>query len=305
MFCSKCGCRLQENAEFCTNCGFKIEAIHNNSYENKRKQVYDGEIRKCPNCGEILNSFETKCSACGYELRNIKSSDTLIEFSKKLNGIQNSIEVEEEKKGFFNKVFSNSYGNIDNKTNRMIELIKNYSIPNTKEDILEFMIMASSNIDIDIIKQYDCDTAKMSPNDFSNKKALTNAWIAKMEQAYQKASIALKGDVSFNQIKKVYDDTKKEITTASIKRFLYLPALLVMLVFIISFLFYFAFGQTKKLEKIYNEIQVDIDEERYDEALIKANELRFSRSISAEEADLWDEKRETIIRIINEKKEGK
>ena len=30
-----------------------------------------GDVRKCPSCGAMLQSFQTKCDECGYEFRNI------------------------------------------------------------------------------------------------------------------------------------------------------------------------------------------------------------------------------------------
>ena len=38
------------------------------------------EIKKCPNCGSIIESFQTRCSACGFELTGQKVSDTLQDF---------------------------------------------------------------------------------------------------------------------------------------------------------------------------------------------------------------------------------
>ena len=43
-----------------------------------------GTVRKCPNCGESVGSFQTRCSSCGHEFNAIKSSETVQEFSRKL-----------------------------------------------------------------------------------------------------------------------------------------------------------------------------------------------------------------------------
>ena len=128
-----------------------------------------------------------------------------------------------------------------------------------------------------------------------------------MEQAYQKANITLTGEPIFLQIKALYEGKKKEISRARLKAFL-IPVLIVagvILLYVAMFAYLGRGDTTKKLEKLYSEIQVDINEGRYDEALIKANELRFDRGYSKTKADLWDEKRENIIKIINDKKEGK
>ena len=55
-FCEKCGNELKGNEKFCSNCGSEIKATD----DSIRKTVYEGEIHKCPNCGEIIKSFEIK-----------------------------------------------------------------------------------------------------------------------------------------------------------------------------------------------------------------------------------------------------
>ena len=39
-----------------------------------------GDIRKCPACGALAESFATKCSDCGTEFRNIQASQNIIKF---------------------------------------------------------------------------------------------------------------------------------------------------------------------------------------------------------------------------------
>ena len=57
-FCVNCGQQLGEGAKFCTNCGQTVTTHKTESSE--RKTVYDGEIHKCPNCGEHLE-FDIEC----------------------------------------------------------------------------------------------------------------------------------------------------------------------------------------------------------------------------------------------------
>ena len=176
-FCVNCGQQLGEGAKFCTNCG---QTVTTHKTENsERKTVYDGEIHKCPNCGEIIDAFVTNCPACDYEIRGSKAAVSLQQFYWDLHRAKNS----EEK----------------------ASMIRNYPIPNSKEDIVEFMILASSNI-----------SGEADKNIFE-------AWVAKFEQAYQKAQITLQNDPAFAQIQDIYEKTEKAInkekishTTASV-----------------------------------------------------------------------------------------
>ena len=55
-FCINCGQELAEGAKFCANCG---KAVTGENTTSQRKTVYEGNLHKCPNCGEVLNSFVT------------------------------------------------------------------------------------------------------------------------------------------------------------------------------------------------------------------------------------------------------
>lgn len=181
-YCSNCGHKLIEGSKFCNNCGCSINSGVNGNSE-KRKIIYEGVIHKCPNCGEVLNSFVAKCPSCGYELRNSKSSEFINEFTLKLS----QTETNEQK----------------------ITLLQSFPIPNTKEDIFEFMILAVTNINYqDLGEKY---------------KNISEAWLVKFEQSYQKALLLFKNDSDFLEIQKIYEqghktinDTRKKARTKNI-----------------------------------------------------------------------------------------
>ncbi|MFS9024952.1 zinc ribbon domain-containing protein [Streptococcus australis] len=160
-FCIKCGHALAEGAHFCGNCGVAIGEAHTES--EQRKSVYDGELHKCPNCAEMLNSFMSSCPSCGYELRGSKSKSRVDELATKLELAESA----EQK----------------------ISIIRNFYVPNTKEDIYEFVILATSNMN-----SYDYDY---------------EAWEAKLQQAYQKATLSFGDTQEFHYIHQLYTQTQK------------------------------------------------------------------------------------------------
>lgn len=182
MFCNNCGEKIDDASKFCNFCGAKVE--------NKAatKTSFDGEVKKCPRCGEVVNAFDIKCGSCGYEFRDTKTSASLEEFSKKLSAID---EARLKRKDI------SSLEAMDMK----ITYIGSFAIPNNKEDILEFMIMASSNI----------KTQGVDGKNYKHVAAINNAWMAKMEQAYEKAKVSLKAEDEFAQISALYAKKQKEI----------------------------------------------------------------------------------------------
>ena len=139
-----------------------MDVINKNEKE-QRKTIYDGDLHKCPKCGEHLNAFATICPVCNYELRGVQATSCVHELSQKLE----KADSDEQK----------------------IELISNFYIPNTKEDIYEFFILAYSNI-----------TAGGNS---------IEAWTVKLEQAYLKAKLAFGNSEDFGYIKELYESINK------------------------------------------------------------------------------------------------
>ena len=166
-YCTNCGCQITDNAKFCSNCGSAINSSKND--QSERKTVYEGNIHKCPNCGEVLQSFVANCPACGYELRGNMAADSVRKLYWELNRTTTPAQKD--------------------------LIIRSFPIPNSKEDILEFMIMASSNI----LGEDDRD--------------IYEAWLAKFEQAYQKAVLLFWADDDFTKIQQIYDNCQVNINT--------------------------------------------------------------------------------------------
>lgn len=186
-FCSTCGAKLNDGAKFCCECGAALAVNQGNT---KRTTEYEGEIHKCPNCGETLNSFVSNCPVCGYELRNNHSSNSITAFSAKLNEIDSKC----SQKGKTTKAYIEK-----------INLIKQFTIPNNKEDITEFFMLAYSNIDTDVYGLKGNSPALIS------QRKVSDAWLLMFHQAYQKALIVFGTSTEFATIRNLHDDLCKEV----------------------------------------------------------------------------------------------
>ncbi len=156
-FCSNCGKELAAGDKFCSECGTPVRSTN----ASERKIVYDGELHKCPNCGELLISFLSVCPTCGHEIRGATNSMAAREFAMRLEMAGS----QQEK----------------------ITVIRNYPIPNTKEDIFEFLILASSNVSDNL------------------DNGISKAWQSKVEQAYQKAQLVFKNSDEYAYIQGIYN----------------------------------------------------------------------------------------------------
>lgn len=203
-FCTNCGCELPEGAKFCANCGQPVVA---NDSLTKRKTVYDGKLHKCPNCGELLDSFVAECPSCGYELRDAYSASSVRTLAMKLEQLE-SKRPHKKRPNPFSVIFSgNQLTDVDE---QIVNLIKNFSIPNTKEDVREFLILASSNIDM---KLYGMayDSSQYQGMLVASQRAISDAWLAKYDQAYQKAKLLFAGTQELSMIQSSYESKMKVI----------------------------------------------------------------------------------------------
>jgi hypothetical protein len=115
-----------------------------------------GNIVKCPSCGAVVSAMTAKCPDCGHEFRNAN--------------------VGGEIKQFFEKVVSLESGKYTStKQSKLDAYVLGYPIPNTKEDIFEFIMFCSARAKWDSENEY-------------------NRWGTKCVQAYQRAEITMGSD---------------------------------------------------------------------------------------------------------------
>ena len=179
-----------------------------------------GEIRKCPACGAMVSTFATRCSECGFEFKNVEAVKSAQMLFEKLQSLEmekaRELSVHEEHKNkqlqelsarqhsgsAISKMFANSEAQdkerndlirtLENDASHIerkyldakINMIKVFTVPNTKEDLLELLSMASSSA-------YDNDGV-IGPEE--------EVWLQKTDQIYQKLVICAAGDnVTLNQ----------------------------------------------------------------------------------------------------------
>lgn len=304
LFCINCGQRLPDGAKFCSKCGTSINSNSNTS----RQQEWAGQLIQCPSCGEILRSFEPVCSFCGYEIRNAKANNSMLELSQKLAQAKSDDE--------------------------RIIYIRSFPIPNTKEDIIEVMTLSASNM-VDNYQEEISQAWQMlferayqkaeimfgdSP-EIQKSREYFESNIQKiriMQQQKQK-------EIHFRQLeqakkeknnerklikkeKRQYADIQKERKYEFLNK--HSDYFMLFGFFAVSIAVFILMGivpsirhenEVKILEKSVKQIEEYIDNEDYDNARIKANQLILSDDWSSEEEKKWDNIRNSLLDIINEK----
>ncbi len=166
-YCNNCGASLADNAKFCYECGSRVE--NNSDGGNQAAHIeYRGTLLKCPNCQGAIDKTTSVCPYCGYQFHNVGASRSLKQFTDSL------LHAEEKDKS---------------------DVIRNYPVPNTSEDIKEFMLMASTNI-----------------RDESLPDEIYNAWVVKLEQCKKKADMVITDYDDRKAIDEIYEQTRQFIT---------------------------------------------------------------------------------------------
>ena len=174
----------------------------------------------CPQCGKQVPPLTLKCE-CGYEFTNAKQSYSMQILSERLNAI--SLTDDEIKE------IANEDKRSDYLVSKQINLITTFPVPNTKEDIIDFLSTSISlaNKEIGFLdkkKNYFIVVVLagiiipflgwvfgamcMDLKSFSEEK-LKQAWRAKSEQVLIKGR-SLRGDPEFTQQLDYYENLLSE-----------------------------------------------------------------------------------------------
>jgi hypothetical protein len=150
-----------------------------------------GDVKKCPACGAIVTSFSAKCGDCGHEFSNIEANVSIEKLFKLLTDLDSKQKPEF---GTFQKDKEVAYDS--DLILRKTELIKNFPIPNTKNDILEFLTSAVPHA-----RKVKTGLSSFGSSKFWNgagnsyrEQEMSKAWKYKCEQIIMKAKFSLKED---------------------------------------------------------------------------------------------------------------
>ena len=159
MACKKCGKKNDNDSIFCAFCGERIsEEVKVTKPKEKSNTSY-----RCPHCDAVIGAYDTICPYCGSTLK--LSNNRIEEF---YNALQSTNDINHKK-----------------------ELIANFYVPNTKEDIKEFFVLAISQI--------------------NSNDVCKNAWYAKLNQVYLKAKMFSNDREFYEKLNKEYQEVEEKV----------------------------------------------------------------------------------------------
>ncbi len=123
----------------------KLFALQKNSQSNSVKY---GDIKKCPSCNAQINSFSSVCGDCGYEFRNIGANSSVKELSQKLDNVVSECGTKSYKHMVGRGYSDEETARTDDIAAKQKHVIKNFPVPNTREDILELLYFIQPKIEI-------------------------------------------------------------------------------------------------------------------------------------------------------------
>lgn len=218
-FCVNCGTKLASNAKFCPECGTAVGTAAPTSAvppiptvtpanHEIRQEEFAGTVLKCPNCGAVISQTTAICPECGHHITGQAAVSSVQAFSNQL------MLLETQRKGTgFGQMIGISADPVDLKK---LTLIQSFPIPNTIDDIQEFMLLALANIDVFLSKNTMRNNSQRKTKGSLNvnitmPRTISDAWVAKMKQAYQKAAVSFPNDPAFAYVRQLYVDKMTEL----------------------------------------------------------------------------------------------
>ena len=180
------------------------------------RTVTVGQVKKCPSCGQPIESFQGRCPGCGHELSAGEVANSFKEFVKKWEKLERE----------------------DADKEVMVAAIDTFPIPNNREDLLEFSIYVRARLNDFILNATHVSDSGggYDPSTPTKKNKITYAWVNKMEQLYLKAQVVLVNDqASLSSITSFYNDIKQARKTnkTAIKKYKIIIGIIIAAIIVI------------------------------------------------------------------------
>tara|TARA_Y100001970_G_scaffold34881_1_gene43136 strand:+ start:9965 stop:10705 length:741 start_codon:yes stop_codon:yes gene_type:complete len=172
-----------------------LKDIKENTSQISVQQKQNLNPSKCPECQAAIESFSTRCIYCDAEIKNIKSSFSINNLNEKLIEAEEKARNQKSSGGLIGKFMSALDGETEIEKriyNAKSSVIRTFPIPNTKEDILEFLTLAVASvttIKINFLERMAGESGTMG-----HRITYKNAWLNVCQKVIMKARFSMKDD---------------------------------------------------------------------------------------------------------------
>ena len=274
---------------------FEKQKSDKQSSQNATGQKSDkfGNLKKCPACSALVQSYSTICEECDFEFTGIKANNTIEKIAEKLENVRLTVQ-EKSTKNFLTQNIEKELREKEIK-NLQRGIIENLPIPNTREDILELLHFISP---------------KLKKGFYSDE--VSSAWRIKFSEIIEKGKYAYSNDKKMLSKITEYEEKYKIGKSISVISNLtkeHKTYLLLGLFFLAMMVFGIVMHKSdlekqekekERLEQILNQINIAIEEKNYDRALTLSSQIKWEGDDGNDSltTKIWDEKRGNLINEI-------
>ena len=148
-----------------------------------------GDVKKCPACGAIVQSYQGSCPECGYAFEGVDANAAVKELASLLQGVGME---RGERKGIISQTYGMGFDAARDSL-RTVRIINSFPIPIEKAALLAFVTWLSAQ-----------------KHGINGDLTITNAYKRKYEECIRKIKVAFPNDEVFSSIIAEYNQKKRK-----------------------------------------------------------------------------------------------
>lgn len=178
-----------------------------------------GDVKKCPNCGGVLNPGNATCPHCGISLNAETKSDVVENLLKKLADVDGSVDYTQMKH------MQRETLKVENAKKKM-SIISSTVVPNTRGDILKLLAFTKAKA-----KKSGSNTGI---SDWDRSEDLSYAYWMLYESCISLAQVSFSNDPAFKTYFDYYESIQnKKVNLSKSQIYLYIAGAVILLLWLL------------------------------------------------------------------------
>lgn len=151
-----------------------------------------GNVVKCPSCGAQVVGGSAVCPECGYTFSNVAANSSAEKLQAKLDEFNRRQEERSDNRGIGSSLMhglGKSMG-ADNTLKHKMDIVRNFPVPNTRADLMEFLTMIQPMVNV--------TGSRQGGNPTSGEEDLSYAYWLLYSNCINKARLSFSNDSDFS-----------------------------------------------------------------------------------------------------------